>query len=182
MGGIRMSNNEPKSELVEEKKRSEEETTVTDSKIFLVQVPHGRETQLIFLIKWRAEVLGLPIKAAFAPKSQSGVIFVEADDYDVVVRAVRNFRNAIALREPLSFKDAEQYLREFEVKYEREVVKEEKKIELIPGMIVEIIDGPFKGRKARIVSLAKKKVWVDLMGGGALLIEVDIDHVVPLEE
>ena len=86
------------------------------------------------------------------------------------------------MREPLSFKDAEQYLREFEVKYEREVVKEEKKIELIPGMIVEIIDGPFKGRKARIVSLAKKKVWVDLMGGGALLIEVDIDHVVPLEE
>ena len=172
-----MSNNTTESELaegVEEKKN--------ESKIYLVQLPQGRELQLIFLIKWRAEVLGLPIKSAFAPKSQGGIVFVEAADYDTVVRAVRNFRNAVVLKEPMPFSEAEKYLREFEVKYEREIEEEGKEFELIPGMIVEIIDGPFKGRRARIVSISKKKVWVDLMAGGALLIEVDMDQVIPVEE
>ena len=169
-------NSEPRTEP------EQEEGEKGDSKIFIVRVPSGRETQLIFLIKWRSEVLGLPIKAAFTTHSQDGVVFIEAEDYDTVVRAVRNFRNAVALPEPLSFEDTIQYLRELEVKYERELAKEEKKVELVPGMIVEIIDGPFKGRKARIVSLAKKKVWVDLIGGGALLIEVDMDHIIPAED
>lgn len=153
----------------------------SNGKIYIVQVPSGREIQLIFLIKWRSEVLGLPIKSAFTTRNQNGIVFVEAEDYDVVVRAVRNFRNAIVLKDPLKFAEAERYLKELEVKYEREITKEEKKIELLPGMIVEIVDGPFKGKKARIVSLSKKKAWVDLMGGGALLIEVDIDNIVPSE-
>ncbi len=172
-----MSNNSTESELKEEARGKTEE-----GKLYLVQVPQGRELQLIFLIKWRAEVLGLPIKSAFTPKSQSGIVFVETDDYDTVVRAVRNFRNAVVLKDPMPFSEAESYLREFEIKYEREIEEEGEEVELVPGMIVEIIDGPFKGRRARIVSISKKKVWVDLMAGGALLIEVDMDHIVPMEE
>jgi len=163
------------------KAQGAQEVKDQDSRIYIVRVPTGRELQLIFLIKWRAEVLGLPIRSVFAPVSQTGTIFVEADDFDTVVRAVRNFRNAAVIPDPMAFDEALPYLKEFEVKYERELVREEKKIELVPGMIVEIIDGPFKGRKARIVSLAKKRVWVDLMGGGALLIEVDLEHVKPVE-
>lgn len=166
-----MSNNDEK-----ETQNGEE---VDEFQIYVVKVPAGREVQLIFLIKWRAEVLGLPVVAAFSSKSQDGVVFVEAPDYDTVVRAVRNFRHAVVLPEPLALDNVEQYLREFKVKYEREIVKEEKP-ELYPGMIVEIISGPFKGRKARIVSLTKKKAWVDLMGGGALLVEIDIDHIAPV--
>lgn len=169
-----MSNNATESKLVGDTEEKKD--------IYLVQLPRGRELQLIFLIKWRAEVLGLPIKSAFAPKSQSGIVFVEASDYDIVVRAVRNFRNAVVLKDPMDFSEVEKYLREFEVKYEREREEEGKEFELIPGMIVEIISGPFKGKKARIVSISKKKVWVDLMGGGALLIEVDMDQVSPIEE
>ncbi|MHA1616019.1 MAG: KOW motif-containing protein [Candidatus Njordarchaeales archaeon] len=151
----------------------------SDRKFFAVKVPAGRELQLIFLIKWRTELLKLPIYSAFTIGSGTGVVIVEADNYDSVVRAVKNFRYAAALPDELSFEDIEQYLEGFEVKYERAVAeKEEVKIE--QGMIVEIIDGPFKGQKARVVSVGKKKAWVDLMGGGALLVEVDINHLSPI--
>ncbi|MHA1675780.1 MAG: KOW motif-containing protein [Candidatus Njordarchaeales archaeon] len=160
-----------------------------DKKFFMVKVPTGRETQTIFLIKYRTELLNLPIYSAIFSQDLSGLIFVEADDYETVMRAVKNLRSVVVFEEPLSAnkligknKDEGEMdiLSSFKIKYPEKKELEEKHLE--PGIIVEIIDGPFKGRKARIVSISKKRVWVDLMhGGGALLVEVNIDHIRPTE-
>ncbi|GEM_PF-2300987 len=170
-----MTNNDE----VKEESVTEEEEIDKQRKFFAVKVPAGREMQLIFLIKWRTEVLKLPIYSAFMLGGGTGVVIVEADNYDAVVRAVKNFRYAAAFPDELSFEDVKEYIERFEVKYERVIVEEEVKIE--QGMIVEIIDGPFKGQRARVVSVGKKKAWVDLMGGGALLVEVDLKHLAPVK-
>jgi transcription antitermination factor NusG len=145
-------------------------------KFFIVRVPRGREIDVIFLIRHRTKLFSLPIYSVFTPEDQEGVLFVEALDYDSVLRAVRHYRGVQVFRDPMKWEDIESYLQPFQVKYElREEEKEEEKIE--PGVIVEIIDGPFQGQKGRVVSVKKKKVWVDLLGGGAMLVPIPIEYV-----
>lgn len=147
-------------------------------KFFVVRVPRGREIDVIFLIRHRTKLFNLPIYSVFTPEDQEGVLFVEALDYDSVLRAVRHYRGVQVFRDPMKWEDIESYLQPFQVKYElREEEKEEERIE--PGVIVEIIDGPFQGQKGRVVSVKKKKVWVDLLGGGAMLVPIPIEYVKP---
>lgn len=150
-------------------------------KFFVVRVPRGREVDLIFLIRHRIQTFGLPIYSIFSPEDQEGVLFVEAEDYDTVLRAVRHFRGALAFRDPLPWEEVEGYLQQFQVKYEKRV-EEKEEIKIEPGIIVEIIDGPFSGQKGRVISIKKKKVWVDLIAGGAMLVPVPIEYVKPVEE
>ncbi len=150
-------------------------------KFFIVRVPRGREVDVIFLIKYRTQIYDLPIYSVFNPEDQEGVLFVEAEDYETVVRSVRHYRGAQVFPEPMSWEEVKDYLQPFLVKYEKKVVQEgEVKIE--PGMIVEIINGPFQGQKGRVVSIKKKKVWVDLMIGGAMLVPISIEDVKPVQE
>ena len=151
-----------------------------EHKFFVVRVPRGYEVDLMFLIRHRIEVFNLPIYSAFYLDEQDGIVFIEADDYDTVVRAVRYFRGAVAFKEPLSWSEVEKYLEKFQVKYERR--EEEGEVKIEPGIMVEIVDGPFAGQKGRVVSVKKNKVWVDLVAGGAILVPIPIEYVKPVEE
>ena len=151
-----------------------------EGQFFIVRVPRGREVEVIFLIRHRVRLYNLPIYAVFNPEDQEGVLFVEASDYDTVVRAVRHYRGAQVFRDPIRWEEVVSYLQPFQVKYERKEEEEEvSKIE--PGIIVEIIDGPFQGQKGRVVTIKKKKVWVDLMAGGAMLVPIPLEYVKPAE-
>ncbi len=163
-----------KIEIIIEGEEEEEEET-EDYKFYVIKVPPGREYQLIFLIRHRTLLLKLPILSAFKTRNLDGVVFVEAKNYQAVVDAIREFRYAHAFRDPLTFEEVENYLKEFQIRYEKK--EEEEEEEIVPGMRVIIIQGPFKGREARVVSVSKKKVWLEVMGGGAMIIEASIDDI-----
>lgn len=167
------------SETIQENK----ETFESENKVFAVKIPNRSRKKLLFLIKLRTKIKDLPIYSAFLTEDQDGLIFVEAEDKDTIIDAVRGFRYASVLSEPLKPETLKSYLDNFTVKYKEKPKEEEEEKVLNVGTTIKITDGPFAGTKARVVSLREDKVWVDLGGGGgggAQLVEIEVENVKPL--
>jgi transcriptional antiterminator NusG len=87
------------------------------------------------------------IYSLFRPETVKGYIFVESDSLMSVVDAVRRVPNSKGvIRKPLGFEELEKY---FEKDGEQVVVNERD--------IVEIISGPFKGDRAKVVRIVPGK-------------------------
>jgi len=152
-------------------------------KIFVVRVPKGRGLDLLYLIQLRKQLLGLPIYSAFLMDEHPDLVFVEADDYFAVAKSVAFFRYARALDSPLSPSECSALLESLIRSAERmREAEEEEELKLEVGQIVRIIRGPFKDRRARVVSVSKNKVFLDLMSGATLLIEVKPEDIEPVSE
>lgn len=174
MEGCKIS--ESQSEAIEKTEISGERPEV-----FAVKVPNRSRTKLLFLIRLRTNIKDLPIYSAFLNEDQEGLVFVEAENKNAVVEAVRGFRYASVLSEPVKPERVDSYLEAFKVKY-KEKPKEEEQV-LNVGTIVKVVKGPFSGTKARVVSVREDKVWVDLGGGGgggAQLVEIKAESVRPI--
>lgn len=174
MEGFKISNAETKS--VDDKETPEEAPPV-----FPVKIPSRSRKKLLFLIQLRTRIKDLPIYSAFLTEEQDGLLFVEAENHQAIVEAVRGFRYASVLEEPVKPERVSSYLDSFKVKYKEKPKEEEKEIQT--GMIVEVVKGPFSGVKARVVSIREDKVWVDLGGGGgggAQLVEIQAENVKPI--
>ncbi|MCR8454241.1 MAG: KOW motif-containing protein [Crenarchaeota archaeon] len=146
--------------------------------IFIVSVPKNRAIDALILIKQRAQILNLPIYSAIIIDKHPDLIYVEADDYSAVAQAIAYFRYARAFETPLDALEFDELRRSIEdaIKHSREV-EEKKEIEFKVGQIVRIIHGPFKDKTARIVSVSKTKLFLDLMVGATLIIEVKPEDV-----
>ena len=157
----------------------EEEVTKEKRKpIFIVHVPKGRAIDVLYLIRQRARVLNLPIYSAFVLEKHPDLVYVEADDYYSVAQAVAYFRYARPYETPISPLEYDELIRTLDeiIRYSKEL-EEKKQVEFQVGQIVRIIRGPFKDRQARIVSVSKSKLFLDLMGGATLIIEVKPEDV-----
>jgi len=157
----------------------EEEVTKEKRKpIFIVHVPKGRAIDVLYLIRQRARVLNLPIYSALVLEKHPDLVYVEADDYYSVAQAVAYFRYARPYETPISPLEYDELIRTLDeiIKYSKEL-EEKKQVEFQVGQIVRIIRGPFKDRQARIVSVSKSKLFLDLMGGATLIIEVKPEDV-----
>jgi transcriptional antiterminator NusG len=87
------------------------------------------------------------IYSMFAPDSVKGYVFFEGDSLQKVVDAVRGVPGSKGvIREPVSFEELEKY---FEKEGEKIIVHERD--------IVEMIAGPFKGDKAKVVRVVPGK-------------------------
>ena len=87
------------------------------------------------------------IFAIFRPETVKGYVFVEAENLTSVVDGFRNIPNSKGvIKQEISFQELEKY---FEKEGEQVVVHERD--------IVEIISGPFKGDKARVVRIVPGK-------------------------
>lgn len=115
---------------------------------FIVRAAPGREDKLIDAAeKVLSKKENHGIYAMFRPESVKGYVFVEADNLNTVVdtmRAVPNNKGVI--RKSLGFEELEKY---FE--------KEGEQINVHERDIVEIISGPFKGDKAKVVRIVPGK-------------------------
>lgn len=148
------------------------------TKFFVVQVPRNKNIDVLELIRVRKNLMNLPIYSAVILEEHPDLIFVEADNFLAVAQAVAYFRYARAIEEPLSPVEVERLLRGLKEVISRErAIEEEKVVEFQVGQIVKIVRGPFKDRKARIVSVSKNKLFVDLMSGATLLIEISPEDV-----
>mgnify|MGYP003878420679 CR=1 FL=1 len=161
----------------------DEEGSERQPNIYVVKVPKGKGLDLIYLIQLRKELFKLPIYSAVILDEHPDLIFVEAQDYASVAKAVAYFRYVRAFEEPLSPSEYEGLIGSLQKALERaEEIEEAEELKFEVGQIVKIIRGPFKDRKARIVSVSKNKLFLDLMSGAMLLIEVKPEDVKPITE
>ncbi len=108
----------------------------------------------IELIKENIEQQNLEVRSLFYIPELKGYLFLEGDMPDVMkaIYGVKFVKNLI--KEPVQLSTLERYL-----KAEKQVV------EIDEGDIVEVLSGPFKGEKAKVVKVDtnKKEIVIELL-------------------
>ncbi len=115
--------------------------------VHAVRTTSGQERNAAEMVEARARANNLPIASVIAPETLKGYIFIEAPGPNYVEEAVSGIKH-IKSRVPgrVDFSEVEKYL------VTKPVIEE-----LDVGYIVEVIGGPFKGMKARIIRVDKVK-------------------------
>lgn len=115
--------------------------------VYAVRTTSGQERNAAEMVEARARANNLPIASVIAPETLKGYIFIEAPGPNYVEEAVSGIKH-IKSRVPgrVDFSEVEKYL------VTKPVIEE-----LDVGYIVEVIGGPFKGMKARIIRVDKVK-------------------------
>lgn len=114
--------------------------------IYTIKTVVGRESIVSDSLSSKAKTQNLLIQAIVHPEEIKGYIFVEGDlkDIERVVQMVPHIRGLI--KKPVDVKEIKRFL-------EPRVTE----VELQQGDIVEIIGGPFKGEKGKVVRYDKTK-------------------------
>lgn len=124
-------------------------------KFFAVRTTSGREEIVIdFLFEYIKKNKSAKIYSVFLPASIKGFVFVEADNIYEVQKAIYGIPHAKGvLQKPIDFSEIEHYF------------IEKRKIEIKKGDIVEIIAGPFRGSKGRVIRYddQKEELTVELV-------------------
>lgn len=114
--------------------------------LYCVKTIAGREKIVLDALAAKAEAESLRIKALLHPAELKGYIFVEGEleDIEKAVRTTMHARSV--LRKPVELKKLEKFL-----------LPKKVELELKVGDIVEVIGGPFKGEKGKVVRFDKLK-------------------------
>ena len=125
------------------------------SEIYALRVVGGREFKLLENLHLIAKKYPQAIKAVLWKESIKGYLFVETEDLDtlkMIVKSIRDIKNIVFPAIP-------------EKEIEKMLVKEEEEEEILPGDIVEIVVGPFKGETAKVIRVdkGKKELTVQLL-------------------
>jgi len=124
--------------------------------IYAVKTVVGREEDVADLIYANAKKNDLEVFSVFVLPGIKGFVFVEASSLDEVYMALRGLyyikgliKKEIPLEEIVSI-----------------LKKEEKEVEVKKGDIVEIIAGPFKGEKAKVIRVdsSRDEITVEILG------------------
>ena len=122
--------------------------------IFAVRSTIGQEKNTADIIVTRTKNFNLPIKAVFAPPGIRGYVFIEAIGKTTVEKAragIKHAKGVVSGEVPIS--EVEHFLEPKPTVTGMRV-----------GDIVELISGPFRGERARIVRVddSKEEVTVEL--------------------
>ncbi len=122
--------------------------------IFAVRSTIGQEKNTVDIIVTRTRNFNLPIKTVFAPPGVRGYVFVEAIGKTTVEKArvgIKHAKGVLSGEVPMS---------EVEHFFEPKPVV----VGMGAGDIVELISGPFRGERARIIRIdeSKEEVTVEL--------------------
>ncbi len=146
-------------------------------KYYALSVIGGSESRVAAVLAERARTLGLDLRSIIVPSEQTikGVIIVEVGDPKDLFEITRGVRNVKRKRPiPISEEDA--------MKLARPIVEIP---ELQRGQIVEIIAGPFKGMKGRVIEVHEARGEVDLTlleSDFRMVVTIHLDQVKPVEE
>lgn len=122
--------------------------------IATIRTTTGRENIVIESVMAKVKKTGVPVKSVFHPEDLRGYIFVEGvpEDIEAAVKGIPHVRGIINKDVPM--KDLERFL-----------IAEKREIKLEIGDIVEIVGGPFKGEKGKIVRIdeGKNEITVEFL-------------------
>lgn len=124
---------------------------IPDIKIYAVKTIIGRENVVLESMDGKAKVGGLFVKAMVHPEELRGYVFVEGDlkDIETMIKEIPHARGV--LRKPVNISDIKKFM-------------EPKKIEIKvkENDIIEVIGGPFKGEKGKVIRFDDVKGEVTL--------------------
>lgn len=114
--------------------------------IYTIKTVVGRENIVLDSISSKAKSQNLIIQSIVHPEEIKGYVFIEGDlkDIERAVQMVPHVRGLI--KKPVDLKEIQRFL-----------VPRITEIELGNGDIVEVIGGPFKGEKGKVVRYDKTK-------------------------
>ena len=114
--------------------------------IYTIKTVVGRENIVLDSIASKAKSQNLIIQSIVHPEEIKGYVFIEGDlkDIERAVQMVPHVRGLI--KKPVDLKEIQRFL-----------VPRITEIELGNGDIVEVIGGPFKGEKGKVVRYDKTK-------------------------
>ncbi|RLG56632.1 MAG: transcription elongation factor Spt5 [Hadesarchaea archaeon] len=130
------------------------EEEVQKPEIFAIRTTIGQEKNTADMIASRAETFHLPIKSVLAPPGIRGYVFVEAVGKSSVEQArmgIKHAKGMVGGRIPIE--EIEQFL-----------VPKPSITGMEVGDVVEMVSGPFRGERARIIKLdeGKEELTVEL--------------------
>jgi len=114
--------------------------------IYTIKTVVGRESIVAELVAAKTKSLGLNIGAIVHPEEIKGYVFVEGviEDIEKSIQGIPHVRGII--KTPVSVEEIKKFLTPKEIE-----------IELNTGDLVEVIGGPFKGEKGKVVRYNKIK-------------------------
>ena len=137
---------------------------------FAVRTTAGQELNVLLMLEVRAKAANLPIYSMFSLPNLKGYIIIETSGLHVVYEAIRGLKHIKGKASgTLKWDDLESLL------------KPKSLIDLLKeGEEVEIIAGPFRGMRAKVVAVDKVKNEVSLSvleASYPLTITVPVDYV-----
>jgi len=114
--------------------------------IFTIKTVVGREDVVLDAIASKVKTENLQIKALVHPEEIKGYVFVEGETADIerAVKMISHVRGL--LKAPVDLQQIQRFLQPKEVE-----------VDLDLGDIVEVIGGPFKGEKGKVIRYDKTK-------------------------
>lgn len=114
--------------------------------LYTIKTVVGRESIVAEIVAAKAKSAGLKVNALVHPEEIKGYVFVEGliDDIEKGIQGIPHVRGLI--KTPVSIDEIKRFLTPKEVE-----------IELNTGDLVEVIGGPFKGEKGKVVRYNKIK-------------------------
>ncbi|MDK6028530.1 transcription elongation factor Spt5 [Ignisphaera sp. 4213-co] len=151
--------------------KQESDVSITrQSTFFAVRTTAGQELNVLLMLEVRAKTLDLPIYSIVSLPNLKGYVVMETPGLHVVYEAIRGLKHVKGRASgTLKWEDLESLLKP---KPLIDMLKE--------GEEVEIIAGPFRGMKARVVSVDKVKNEVSLNvleASYPLTITVPVDYI-----
>jgi len=126
-----------------------------DYSIFILKTTMNQERNVATILEEKIKNKGIKVSAILAPESLKGYIFIEAIDEGAVQEAIDGIKNIRGiLPGHVPFNEVENF---FEDKPAVEGIK--------PGDIIELVAGPFKGEKAKVIRIdeGKEELTVELL-------------------
>jgi len=119
-----------------------------------IRVVIGRERMALDYIAKEVKMRKLDLKSIIYLEELKGYLFLEGEEEDInrAIYGAPHVRGII--KKPVTIAELKRYL-----------VREQKTIELNIGDVIEVLSGPFKGEKGKIIRLndAKKEVTIELL-------------------
>jgi len=114
--------------------------------IYAVKTIIGRENVVLEAMTGKAKARGLEIKALVHPEEIKGYIFVEGELKDIqnMIKEIPHARGV--LNRPVKLSEIKRFLQ-----------PKKAEIKINEGDIVEVIGGPFKGEKGKVIRFDKVK-------------------------
>ncbi|MEM1777537.1 MAG: transcription elongation factor Spt5 [Acidilobaceae archaeon] len=149
------------------------ESSSVKSRFYSVHVTGGMEVRVALILGERARSMGLDVRSIVVPPETKGYIIVEVGDPGAIYYLMRGIRH-VKRKRPVQVK-------------EEDVLKLAKPVVEIPkiskGQVIEVIGGPFKGMKGRVLEVyeARKEVDITLLESDyRMVVTIPIELVKPI--
>ncbi len=142
------------------------------SRFYALRVIGGYEEKVALMLGERARSLNLDVRSIVYSKDLKGVVFVEVGDPKDLYYLIRGVKPIRGRALQVSVDDV--------IKLVKPAVVA---AEVTRGQVIQVIGGPFKGMKGKVIEVRKSEVDITLLEGDSkIVVTVPIDQVKPVGE